>query len=195
MTDGQATRGRSDPHERGNPRAFEGNRVLVTGAAGAFGSSTAEALRRRGASVAGLDLVPGATAPGPRTDDLSEQAIIACDVADDEQVNAAVAEAVERLGGHNALVNFAGIAVRPPRDVAGTRLGQLELWAARHVPGLVDAAIRSRVARQGRSGRYDGVPLARGLARRYGRASPYDEDGDPMQTSLRAGARAEGGHS
>ena len=71
-------------------------RVLLTGAAGGIGSAAAAELRKRGAQVVGLDLEPG--------DD-----IIACDVRDQASVDGAVAEAIERLGGLDVLVNNAGI--------------------------------------------------------------------------------------
>jgi NAD(P)-dependent dehydrogenase (short-subunit alcohol dehydrogenase family) len=71
-------------------------RVVITGASGGIGTATAAELRSRGATVIGLDLVPG--------DD-----VIACDVRDQASVDAAVAEAIERLGGLDVLVNNAGI--------------------------------------------------------------------------------------
>lgn len=74
-------------------------RVIITGAAGGIGGATAKALRARGAQVVGLDLKAG--------DD-----VIACDVTDQKAVDAAVAQAVERLaGGLDALVNCAGIGL------------------------------------------------------------------------------------
>lgn len=85
-------------------------RVLITGAAGGIGAATASMLRTRGARVAGLDLVAG--------DD-----VIACDVRDQESVERAVAEAVERLGGLDVVINCAGIgdpqsAAAPPAEDA-----------------------------------------------------------------------------
>jgi NAD(P)-dependent dehydrogenase (short-subunit alcohol dehydrogenase family) len=71
-------------------------KVVITGASGGIGTATAAELRSRGATVIGLDLVPG--------DD-----IIECDVRDQASVDAAVAEAIERLGGIDVLVNNAGI--------------------------------------------------------------------------------------
>jgi NAD(P)-dependent dehydrogenase (short-subunit alcohol dehydrogenase family) len=73
-------------------------RVIITGAASGIGAATVRALRQRGAEVVGLDL--------KATDDL-----IACDVTDQQSVDAAVAEAVKRLGGLDALVNCAGIGL------------------------------------------------------------------------------------
>jgi NAD(P)-dependent dehydrogenase (short-subunit alcohol dehydrogenase family) len=87
-----------------------GPRVIVTGAASGIGAATAEALRARGARVIGLDV-----AEGPD--------ILPCDVRDQDAVDSAVAQAAERLGGLDALVNCAGIgdpqsAGRPPGEDA-----------------------------------------------------------------------------
>jgi NAD(P)-dependent dehydrogenase (short-subunit alcohol dehydrogenase family) len=71
-------------------------RVLLTGAAGGIGSAAVAELRRRGATVLGLDLEAG-------------EDILACDVRDQASVDAAVAEVIERLGGLDVLVNNAGI--------------------------------------------------------------------------------------
>ena len=76
--------------------AYAGRAVIVTGAAGAFGSATLRVLRYLGADALGLDRVPG---PG----------IVTCDVTDGEQVRAAVAEAVGRLGRLDTLVHYAGV--------------------------------------------------------------------------------------
>lgn len=75
---------------------FEGKRALVTGAAGGVGRSTVELLASEGAAVVGVDLTPG--------DD-----VVACDVSDEASVRAAVAAAVEQLGGLDIVVNVAGI--------------------------------------------------------------------------------------
>jgi NAD(P)-dependent dehydrogenase (short-subunit alcohol dehydrogenase family) len=74
-------------------------RVIITGAASGIGEATVKALRERGAEVVGLDL----NAAGD---------LIACDVTDQQSVDAAVAEAVKRLGGGlDAVVNCAGIGL------------------------------------------------------------------------------------
>lgn len=264
-------------------------RVLITGAAGGFGAPTATRLREQGAQVVGLDRAGG-------------EHVIACDITDSAAVERAVGEAVQRMGGLDAVVHYAGIgtpndaggplepdamrvidvnllgawrvtaaalpallasraerggrrgrvvfvsselayltlpfvsaysvakrgmtayadalrleygtelhvstvypgyvrtpihtegrevglalegqvrreevedivgtvlrtlaARKPPRDTAGTRAGSLELWAGRHLPGLVGAAVARRIRTQAASGRFDGAPLAAGLVRR-----------------------------
>ncbi|GAA5125130.1 SDR family NAD(P)-dependent oxidoreductase [Pseudonocardia adelaidensis] len=62
-------------------------------------------------------------------------------------------------------------APRPPRDTACTRAGNVELWAARHLPATVGALAARQIRKQAAAGRFDGSPLAAGLvARLTGRA-------------------------
>jgi 2-keto-3-deoxy-L-fuconate dehydrogenase len=83
---------------------FAGLAAIVTGGGSGIGLATARLLAERGARVACLDLDPsGVDAPllGLTTD-----------VTDQESVDAAVATAVERLGGLDVLVNNAGIGAQ-----------------------------------------------------------------------------------
>jgi len=80
-------------------------RVLVTGAARGLGAAFVQALTDRGDEVLGVDLVDG------------------CDVTNEDDCQAAVAEAVRRFGGLDGLVNNAGIV-----DV--TRAGCREIPSA-----------------------------------------------------------------
>lgn len=73
-------------------------KVLVTGAANGIGAETANRLEKKGAQVARLDLE-------------AEGEIIACDVRDQQSVDLAVAEAVERLGGLDVVINSAGVGL------------------------------------------------------------------------------------
>jgi NAD(P)-dependent dehydrogenase (short-subunit alcohol dehydrogenase family) len=72
-------------------------RVVITGAAGGIGAAAAAQLRARGASVVGLDIN-------------GSDEIIECDVRDQQSVDRAVGEAIERLGGGlDVLINNAGV--------------------------------------------------------------------------------------
>ncbi|HEV2889583.1 MAG TPA: SDR family NAD(P)-dependent oxidoreductase [Frankiaceae bacterium] len=78
------------------PDRLNGARVVVTGALGGIGVAVIGGLRSQGARVVGVDLVEG-----PDT--------VAANVTDTDATRAAVAEAAERLGGIDVLVNLAGI--------------------------------------------------------------------------------------
>ena len=111
-------------------------RVIVTGAASGIGEATAEALRGRGCSVVGLDLV-------------ARENVIACDVRDQESVDAAVADAIQRLGGLDVLINSAGVgdpqsaAERPDADALKVvDVNLLGTW--RVTAAAIDALRQSR---------------------------------------------------
>ena len=57
----------------------------------------------------------------------------------------------------------------PGRDVAVTRGGRLQLAAARHLPGLVDRVVASRLRKAIGAGDLDGAQMASGLRERHGR--------------------------
>ena len=122
-------------------------RVLITGARGGIGTAAAAELRARGARVVGLDLEAG--------DD-----VIACDVRDEAAVERAVAEAVERLGGLDVLINNAGLGIpqsagRAP-DEAALRVLEVNLIA----PWRVTAAALPHL----RAARGRVINIASGLA-------------------------------
>lgn len=73
-------------------------RIILTGAASGIGAATLADLERRGARVVGLDL------------DADVDGLIHCDVRDQDSVDGAVGEALDRLGGLDVLINNAGIA-------------------------------------------------------------------------------------
>jgi NAD(P)-dependent dehydrogenase (short-subunit alcohol dehydrogenase family) len=124
-------------------------RVIITGAASGIGEATTKTLREeRGAQVVGLDLNAGGD-------------LIACDVTDQGSVDSAIAQAIERLGGLDALVNCAGIgipqsAAQPPGDDA-VRVLDVNLLGTWRVTAAALPALRS--SRDGRV-----VNIASGLA-------------------------------
>ena len=140
-------------------------RALVTGASGAFGTALREELRSRGWRVAGLDLAP----------DPDDPDVIACDITDEEQVPAAVAAAIERLGGLDALVNNAGLggpasAGEPPGERVRQMLDVNLLGAWRVTAAAIDALVesRGRVVLVGSRMAFLGLPLgaAYGVSKR-----------------------------
>jgi len=56
---------------------------------------------------------------------------------------------------------------RPKRDMATTRLGSIEIGLARHFPSLIDLVIMGRLSRLGRTRRYKGSKLAKGMFERW----------------------------
>jgi len=82
---------------------MDGRRALVTGGASGIGLAVAEALQASGMTVAVLDLA----AEGP-----AGFTYVRADVTDDAAVRAAVAQAVDVLGGLDVLVNNAGIGAQ-----------------------------------------------------------------------------------
>src|SRR5688572_7141370 len=86
--------------------ALAGKRVLITGAARGIGALTAKKLHRRGARVALMGLEPELLAEVAK--DCGDAPWFECDVSDRHQVEAAVAGAVEALGGLDVGVSNAG---------------------------------------------------------------------------------------
>jgi NAD(P)-dependent dehydrogenase (short-subunit alcohol dehydrogenase family) len=92
-----------------------GKVCVVTGAVGGIGAASVQLFAAQGASVAGVDLQPGA--PG----ELSLQA----DVADERQVREMLAAVRERFGRIDVLFNNAGIS---PNDDGSVLETSLEAW-------------------------------------------------------------------
>ncbi|MEW1950971.1 SDR family oxidoreductase [Pseudarthrobacter sp902506025] len=87
----------------GNAQAGSGRGVVVTGGSSGIGKAIAEAFLANGDRVAVLDRAGGDGA-------------IRVDVADEASVRAAFAEARERLGGIDVLVNSAGLLTESPLE-------------------------------------------------------------------------------
>jgi len=90
---------------------YEGRRVLVTGAGSGIGQATVLRILREGGRVVAADISDAglrdtAIKAGPDAERLST---VTMNVAEEESVQAGVAEAVRQLGGLDTLVNAAGI--------------------------------------------------------------------------------------
>lgn len=124
-------------------------RVIITGAAGGLGTTATAELRRQGATVVGLDLQGNG-------DDVLE-----CDVRDQASVDAAVAAAIERLGGGvDVVINNAGVgdpqSAGDAPDEAALAVIDINLMGAWRV---TSAAMDALLAARGRV-----VNIASGLA-------------------------------
>src|ERR671921_803105 len=92
--------------------SLSGRRVLITGAARGIGAALARRLHERGAQVALagiepelLEAVPASCGGAPWRE---------CDVTDRDEVDAAVAMAVDAFGGLDVVVANAGVAAQLP---------------------------------------------------------------------------------
>lgn len=92
-------------------RGLEGKNVIVTGGASGIGQATAARFLEEGSRVCVFDRDPEALARVQQ--ELPDLAgAIKADVAKPDDVQAAFAEAVERMGSVNVLINNAGISIR-----------------------------------------------------------------------------------
>ncbi len=90
--------------------ALAGKSVLVTGAARGIGAAIAEVVVDEGGSAALLDIDPAGSETAARLADRGGTAhFFPCDVRSLDEVQRAVAEALDVLGGLDGLVNNAGI--------------------------------------------------------------------------------------
>ncbi|MFH8798109.1 SDR family NAD(P)-dependent oxidoreductase [Streptomyces sp. NPDC017936] len=98
---------------------FTGQVAFVTGASSGMGLATARAFAEAGAAVALADIDQEALTAATKqlTDDGHRALALICDVADEDQVAAAVDRTVETLGRLDVAYNNAGIQI-PPADAA-----------------------------------------------------------------------------
>lgn len=95
--------------------SIAGKCALITGGAAGIGSAIADLFAERGARVVVADLdETGAQAKAKALGD--QHVSVRLDVADPESVESAVAEALERVGAIDILVNSAGIVILAPAE-------------------------------------------------------------------------------
>jgi NAD(P)-dependent dehydrogenase (short-subunit alcohol dehydrogenase family) len=88
---------------------FRNKTAVVTGSSGSIGSAVAKALAAEGADVALIDIRPS-TETAADIEGLGRRAVdLPADISNAEAASAAIAGAVETLGGIDVLVNAAGI--------------------------------------------------------------------------------------
>jgi NAD(P)-dependent dehydrogenase (short-subunit alcohol dehydrogenase family) len=103
---------------------LSGKVALVTGAARGIGFETARLMHARGAAVTVSDIDSQQAVEAAQR--IGDRALaVAADVRDQEQVDAAVAQTVEKFGGLDIAIANAGIA---PVHVSTTRLADREEW-------------------------------------------------------------------
>lgn len=91
---------------------LEGKRVFVTGSGAGIGKAISALFIARGARVVVSDI--NAESAAKAAEEIGAAGVANCDVTDEDQVDAAVAQAVEILGGLDILVNNAGIEISSP---------------------------------------------------------------------------------
>lgn len=144
---------------------LKGKVAVVTGAAKGLGRAIAEGYADSGAAVALLDVdvaLLEQVAAGIRS--LGGQAMIAaCDVSNEEQVQAAVGATVNEFGGIDILAHVAGISGRYPAEEmphdAWQRVIEINLTGT----FVMDTVVGRQMIRQGRGGRIINMASVAGL--------------------------------
>ncbi|HEY4023681.1 MAG TPA: SDR family oxidoreductase [Pseudonocardiaceae bacterium] len=91
---------------------LQGKRAFVTGSGAGIGKAIAALFVERGARVVVSDI--NTDAAKQSAEEIGADGVANCDVTDEAQVQAAVQQAVDLLGGLDVLVNNAGIEVSSP---------------------------------------------------------------------------------
>jgi 3-oxoacyl-[acyl-carrier protein] reductase len=152
---------------------FSGKTAVITGGAIGFGRAFARALIGEGASVAILD-IDIATADTTAADLSARGAraiAVRCDVADEQQVDAAVSVVTEKLGGIDILINNAGRHLTKYNQPFGvlSRSDVRGLFDV-NVMGVINCTLACRDSMRGRGG---GVVLNISSMAGFMNISPY----------------------
>jgi NAD(P)-dependent dehydrogenase (short-subunit alcohol dehydrogenase family) len=103
--------------------------IVITGGGGALGNAFARGYAQHGASLAIMDFdLDRANKVASSFAAQKVQAIaVNADVTKDQEVAAAIAEVVKRLGGIDILVNAAGVQVYPPKSIVDLEPGEWDV--------------------------------------------------------------------
>ena len=136
-------------------REFEGRVAVITGGGRGFGQAFGSALAARGAHAVLADIDPAAgesAAKGIRAAG-GQASALSCDVADEVQVEALVADVVARLGGIDILINNAGLhSAEYGQPMAALGLARLRRLFDVNVMGTMICTLAARSAMVGRPG-------------------------------------------
>ncbi|MGH7929746.1 MAG: SDR family NAD(P)-dependent oxidoreductase [Candidatus Binatia bacterium] len=112
-----------------NDLGFKDKVVVITGGGGALGSAFARGYAEHGAALAIMDFNLDQAKRVATSFPLEKVKAIPvnADVTKDEQVAAAVAEVVKRLGTIDILVNAAGVQVYPPKSIVDLEPGEWDV--------------------------------------------------------------------
>lgn len=150
-------------------RRFEGQVVVITGAGGAIGSATAARFAAEGARLALLDRNQAAAEHvAVRLGDTSQALALAADVADEDSVAHAIAQAETHFGQIDVMFNNAGIGGLDATAVQMTAQQWDEMIAINlrgvflsckyGVPALIRAGGGAIVNMGSSTGRHDTIP-------------------------------------
>lgn len=141
-----------EPLPRETAKLFDlsGRRVLVSGAGHGLGLATAAAFAGAGAEVAAMDI--DVAALGEVAAEQGFRAVVTADVRDTPAVDAAVAEAIAKLGGLDVVVNAAaqyptGSLIDEPAELMEDVFSTNVAGYARVVRAAYPALSRSRAGR------------------------------------------------
>lgn len=88
---------------------YTGRRVLITGGGSGIGQASVLRILEEGGQVVAVDISEAGLADTAEKANSTALSTLTMDIADEESARAGVAEAVQRLGGLDTLVNAAGV--------------------------------------------------------------------------------------